>query len=149
MKVAIMLNDMKYFLKEDVRVGFCVDLFARWCFLREAAVPPAAQCHTFGQHKRLLFIHALYTSHSRQAKKKYAAIKNWSILSSCPLHNVFKKARPSAWFLFRPLVEISYGRKQRCNTVTGLLLFSPPHPSTSFHNTPQSGLTVSIIIKPF
>lgn len=145
MKVAIMLNDMKYPLKEEVKKGSRVDLLSRWRFLREAAVPPAVQCHTFGQHKGLLFIHTLYTSHSRWAKKKYAAIKIWSILSSCPLQNVFKKAKPSAWFLFRLLVEISYGRKQRANTVTALLLSPPP----SFHNTPQNGLTVSIIIKPF
>lgn len=67
----------------------------------EAAVPSGVQCHTFGQHKRLLFNHTLYSSHSRQAKK-YAASKKWSIHSFCPLQNVFKKAIQSAWFLFRP-----------------------------------------------
>lgn len=37
-----------------------------------------------------------HKSHSRKAKKKDAAIKKWPVLTSCPLQNVFKKAKWSA-----------------------------------------------------
>lgn len=71
-------------------------------------------------------------SHFKQATqdklKPTRPLKTVSILSSCPLQNVLKKAKPSAWFLFRLWVEISSGRKQRANTVTSLLL-SPNPPS--------------------
>lgn len=86
----------------------------------QAAVPPAVQCHTFGQHNRLLFIFTFYTSHSRQAKRSVQHLKMGR--SSVPALFRMCSRRPNQAhdFCSGLLVKISYGRKQRCNTVAGL-----------------------------
>lgn len=63
--------------------------------------PERGSCATSSTMPQLWAGQDFYSStHHPQAtqdkQKKYTAIKNWSVLSSCPLQNVFKKAKPSA-----------------------------------------------------
>lgn len=80
-----------------------------------------------------------------QSKQKRVAIKNGRFSASTLFRKCSRRPDQAHDFYSGLLLEITYEGDTKMQYSDCFAPFIPP----VFHNTPQSGLTVSIIIKPF
>lgn len=126
----------------------------KWCFPSQRSSCPTRSCTkpwTSGQHKRILFLPTLSSSHLRQAKKKKKIDgphngANYHFLSSSECLQDYQTKR---MIFVSDFGEGSLLRTETKEQYSNGFTNAPSTLTPTFHSGPQSGLTVSIIIKPF